>query len=921
MKNSTPSLSNTVLFAITSKYVLCCFFLSLSIKAWPGNSPENNFVVAFSQHPGPASVCIGSNATFTVSATGSGSLNYQWQESTNGGSTFNNISSAGVYSGATSTSLVIAGVTTGMNNYQYRCVVTDLSGPGTSNPAILTVNAIPGVQSGNISHTICASGGTTLSALFFAGQNYQWQVSIDLGSAWNNTTDGATYAGSNTSDLIISNAATLDGALYRHITSIGGCQAISGIDTLHVLQPVIDNHPIAATVCVGGSASYTVAASSPVALTYQWQLGTSNVNNNAIYSNVTTPTLTISNITAAMDRQLYRVAVRDTLPCRTNSNQARLFVIAPPVINTQPQNTTVCAGTNANFSVTANSATLSGIAALTYQWETDNGTGGATWSNITSGGTSATLTLSGVTISMNGYRYRVSVSTGVCGSLFSSSAILTVRSSGTWLGAVDTNWHVAGNWCGGVPTSSTDVLIPNWAPRMPTISNTTGIAYSRSLVIENNAILTISGGSTSMSGPFNLLGTVAYTAVVDQPVLPADHGSLQINGSGNKTLQVHTGISNNLVLGGTAKLVTNNNIITMRSGTNPISGAGFSGATTSWIVTGNGSGGASNTGLGGLRFEQLNASKGTILFPVGPTSAAYNPALLTNTGVTDDITLAVNDQRIPGGIVNSGIDRTWVISEGTNGGSSVSLALAWTTQEEGSLFDRTESEIIRSNGTSIIEVSPSAAAAGLNPYSRQENAFTILTQFSVASFDGIIVLPLKIQSFAATRTDRTSVDLIWKTGADYEDATHIVQRSADGIHFTTIGSVKGLPGKTLYSFTDDHFTNNTTWYRVEIKTTDGKAIYSQIAKVAGQDNLNRIELRPSITVNQAAYLYIVSDRKESAVVRLLDISGRMLSQNTYEIAKGENNIPIKSGHLNKGLYYLHVILNSENTQVLRFVKQ
>jgi hypothetical protein len=923
MRNFTLPVHSTGLFRNNKKYVLSCFLLLISIFAWPGNNSDKNFVVAFSQHPAPASACDGSSASFAVVATGSGTLSYQWQESTNGGNTYNNISSGGIYSGATAATLVITNVTAGMNNFRYRCVVTDGSGPATSNHAVLTINPGPTVQTGNAGHTICAAGGGTLTAQFFSGQTYQWQVSTDIGSTWNDVVDGGSYSGSATDVLFITNAASLDGVLYRYIATAtsSGCKDTSGIDTLHVLQPIINNQPIAATVCVGGGATYTVAANSPVALTYQWQLGASNLSNNSTYSGVTTPTLTISNITAAMDRQLYRVAVRDTLLCLTNSNQVRLFVIAPPVINTQPQDATICAGLNTSFSVAATSATVSGTAARTYQWETDNGTNGITWSNITTGGTSATISLTGVTMAMNGYRYRVTVSTGSCGSVTSSSATLTVRSSGTWLGAVDTNWHVAGNWCGGVPVSTTDVLIPNWAPRMPTISNTTGIAYSRNLVIENNAKLTINGGSTSMSGPFNILGTVAYTAEADQPVLPADHGSLEINGSGNKILQLNTGISNNMALGGTAKLVTNNHILTMRAGSNPVSGATFSGAVTSWIVTGNGSSGAVNTGLGGLRFEQVNASKGIILFPVGPTSAAYNPALLSNTGVADDITMAVNDQVIPGGIVNSGIDRTWIITEATPGGSSVTLELAWTAPEEESMFNRAQSEIIRSNGTSIIEHSATDSAAGLNPYSRQEDAFTALTQFSVASYISVGVLPVKIKSFAATRMDNASARLLWEIGGDYEAAIHTIQRSADGIHFTNIGAVNGQPGKTLYAFTDERFNDKTSWYRLQIMTSDGKAMYSHIAKVIGQDNKARIELRPSITQNQTTILFIVAARKERSVVRLLDMSGKVVSQNSYELEKGENNIPLRIDHLQKGVYYLHIVVNTEKAAVVRLIKQ
>lgn len=954
MKNSSLIIKG--LFAVFHRYITCMLLVCMagSVRAQnfyftqPGNSESaitangpassffyeansnpagaghtndfTDFTVSFTQQPVNTSACLAGSTTFTVGANGTGTLTYQWQESTDGGTTWSNVSASGIYSGVNTVTLALSNINSGMNGYRYQCVVTDASGSSTSNAAILTVNAVPMVQTTNLGLTICAAGGGSLTAQFFSGLSYQWQSSADNGSTWSNITDGGSYAGAATDMLVISNAATLNGTLYRYVaTSAAGCSSTSAIDTLHVLQPVINNQPVADTVCTGGTAVFSVGASSPVALTYQWQLGATNLADNAVYSGVTTSSLTISNVTAAMDRQLYRVAVRDTLPCLTNSNQVRLFVIAPPTINTQPQNVTTCAGLNVNFTVNATSATATGLLTRTYQWQTDNGSGGVTWSNITPGGTAATLPLTSVSMAMHGYRYRVIVSTGSCGSVTSSVATLTVRSSGTWLGAVDTNWHVAGNWCGGVPVSTTDVLIPDWAPRMPTISNTTGIAYSRSLTIESNAKLTINGGSTSMSGPFDIQGTVAYIADADQPILPADHGSLEINGSGNKILQTNTGIYHDLALGGSAKLVTGNYVLTMRGGSNPITGASFSVPVASWIVTGNGSSGAANTGLGGLRFEQLNGSKGTVLFPIGPTPASYNPAQLSNTGTTDNITIAVNDQPIPGGIVNSGIDRTWLVSEATGGGSSVSLELGWAMSEEGSMFNRARSEIIRSNGTSIVERSAIDSAAGLDPYSRSAGAFTTLTQFSVASYTYAIALPIPVKSFVVGHAGDASVTLFWETGDIQEPVSFMIQRSTDNIHFSTVANVTGDPGKTLYTFTDKRL-NTTTWYRLQVVSA-GRKLLTHTVMVTKTGNESTMLLRPSVVTGNTTTLSLTAAHRDRFAIRLLDLSGRVLLHQSRQLDKGRHDISIAVGHIVRGVYYLYVTNSTGDRQVLCMIKQ
>ena len=68
--------------------------------------------------------------TFTVAATASDAtptavLGYQWQRSTNGGSTWANVTDAGVFSGATTATLTLtAAAKATYNNNQFRCVVT-----------------------------------------------------------------------------------------------------------------------------------------------------------------------------------------------------------------------------------------------------------------------------------------------------------------------------------------------------------------------------------------------------------------------------------------------------------------------------------------------------------------------------------------------------------------------------------------------------------------------------------------------------------------------------------------------------------------------------------------------------------------------------------------------------------------------------
>ena len=84
------------------------------------------------QQPSPQTVCAGDVATFTVVATGSGTLTYQWQKNAA------NLSNGGHYSGATTPTLTVSSADpSDIGNY--RCQVTNASGTTPSNSATLSL--------------------------------------------------------------------------------------------------------------------------------------------------------------------------------------------------------------------------------------------------------------------------------------------------------------------------------------------------------------------------------------------------------------------------------------------------------------------------------------------------------------------------------------------------------------------------------------------------------------------------------------------------------------------------------------------------------------------------------------------------------------------------------------------------------------
>lgn len=136
--------------------------------------------------PADKSVTEGETATFTVNATGTEPLSYQWQQSTDNGSSWMDIT------GETNATYTIATTTTDMSGTQYHCVVKNSVKEVTSTAATLTVNAIPtytitvqtdGHGTASASSTTAKAGEQiTLTATPNSGYRFAGWTSSDGGS-------------------------------------------------------------------------------------------------------------------------------------------------------------------------------------------------------------------------------------------------------------------------------------------------------------------------------------------------------------------------------------------------------------------------------------------------------------------------------------------------------------------------------------------------------------------------------------------------------------------------------------------------------------------------------------------------------------------------------------------------------------------
>jgi len=380
-------------------------------------------------------VCAGTAAPFTVTATGTPTLTYQWY---NG---------SGSIASATNNAYTIASSSTS-DAGNYYCVVTNTCGNATANTIPLTVNSSPSITSQPSDLTKCENQSALfdLQSTGTAPLTYQWYKGA------------SSISGATSSSYLISPLTTNDEANYKCIVSNSCGNVTSDVVSLTVnTNVIISSQSNSQTICEGTSPTLSISTTGTTPITYQWY-----DENGAITGKVAN-SLNFASINTSDEGNYYCIA-SNTCATATSSNIA-LNIDENPTIATNPASTDVCENLSAVFNVSAN-----GTSPFTYQWSDASGE--------IIGATNSSYLIPQVAITDAG-NYTVKVS-NTCGNVISSAATLTVNTN-----VAITNQSTSNTVCSGaspsfsVTASGTSPITYQWYKNNNTIAtNATNSTYN-----------------------------------------------------------------------------------------------------------------------------------------------------------------------------------------------------------------------------------------------------------------------------------------------------------------------------------------------------------------------------------------------------------------------------------------------------------
>ncbi len=342
---------------------------------------------AIAQQPQSRLVVLGSNTTFSVVATGTPVLSYQWRKN------------GQIIGGAIATNYGISSVSTN-DAGGYDVVVSNPYGAATSGVAVLTVVFPPSITTQPTNQTVASGSVLTLRVVAVGTEplNYQWHH------------NGTNVTGETNSTFTRNPALTNDAGLYSAVVSNAYGVLTSQVATVTVYVPVLFTlHPASQVAPLRGTAVFDSLAYAFPAPYYQWQF------NGEFIPEANGRSLVLTNIGTDQLGD-YSVIAWNPYSIATSS-VARLFM--SPSIRGPFVGTTAVWGKGAILSVSA-----VGSGEISYQWFKDG--------VAIARGTNDTLSFPSVQLSDGGL-YSVVV-TSAFGSVTNAPALLVVNPAGISIG-------------------------------------------------------------------------------------------------------------------------------------------------------------------------------------------------------------------------------------------------------------------------------------------------------------------------------------------------------------------------------------------------------------------------------------------------------------------------------------------------------
>jgi hypothetical protein len=284
--------------------------------------------------------------------------------------------------------------------------------------------------------------------------------------------------------------------------------------------------------------------------------------------------------------------------------------------------------------------------------------------------------------------------------------------------------------------------------------------------------------------------------------------------------------------------------------------------------------------------------------------ATYNPATVAGAvcqwnNLGKDIVLKLVQKTKSSGITH--FDMPVVVRiKGSIAGQDTTVVV----YDEGGFLFYDNNGVMTATGSNLINFHLSFTPTTVLFDSKHQTIGTGVFTFNAAL--PVTVLATNILSFNGNK-EGNAAKLMWNIDNALDYVYFEVERSATGIFFESIGTIKAVDNPNKYNFTfyDNNLLTGTGFYRIKIVQKDGGAIYTRTISI-----LNKADNYFTISPNPATDYIVISSGGAltgTADISIYDATGREVKKLTSQSFSNNNRVRISVQDMGVGNYFVKIV--------------
>ena len=310
-----------------------------------------------------------------------------------------------------------------------------------------------------------------------------------------------------------------------------------------------------------------------------------------------------------------------------------------------------------------------------------------------------------------------------------------------------------------------------------------------------------------------------------------------------------------------------------------------------------------------------NGSDGVNVFNTGGTASNFNPIIGNNIycngglGINMQTNAATENQGILPPTINY-VASTANVLTGTGTNTNIVHAYLNTTYTstncncEGETYIGTAT--VAGGTWTITHNLNLSSASQLSVSATQTNTLNSTSEFSTCTTP----LPLTFISFDVVKGNNNNAILYWETTKELNVFNFEIERSADGIQFESIATIKAKGNYSSinnYEYSDDFMLPNNSYYRIKQVDMNGKYAYSAIRNVSSENHSYKLFPNPS----RGIFNISSASANKKHTITLSNTLQETINSTTF-VSDEKGNIIVDFSAISKGLYFITIISDNKS---------